>query len=446
MSTTTNALESVTPVPHTELDDATGAIFQGLIEAAYEIPWYANTEAEVKGACEDLNQRIIRAVTENPILARVIDTNLLDWSLLLLACEKLHREWSHPAIKFLIEKNPAALVWRRSDMDHGGAAPIHVIAKNSIHCELMGWIAETYPWVLDHRHCRRYPPTFDLLEQYSGSGCPASSVRRFLQAYPNALSQKNMYGDKPLGAVVGGYNECDAELFKWMAEQDPKAMKRRSRMGNISVLERVCFGMNEFAHYGNDSIEIIKYLIKECPKLVRQRGGRALPIHALVEKCNRRVVQDATILLLKAYPESYDIPGRFHKAPNTSQFVKRILPLIDRERELKEFMSMLTDVSTHFPKAISVNNSTLLHGVSNVLAAWSTDRRKRVELELQGLPAQMEAVQKEFEGPDVESDEEDFDEDDDGENSQWDGGQDEESDNSSDDSDDSMDDDSDGDY
>ena len=73
---------------------------------------------------------------------------------------------------------------------------------------------------------------------------------------------------------------------------------------------------------------------------------------------------------------------------------------------------MMTDVSTQLPKATSNSKDPLLLGVSNVLDSWSKDRLKTIEVELQGLPAQMAAVQKEFEGPDVEeSDMEDWDED-----------------------------------
>jgi len=450
MSNTTTIVETVTPVPNTELDEATNSIFHELFDAAYEIPWYADTEAEIKGACEALNERIIQAVTNHPVLARVVHKQLLNWSLLFVACEKLHREWSHPAIKFLIEKNPSALLWRRRDADDGGGTPIHAIADHSCHCQLMGWIAETYPWVLDHRICRRHPPTFDFLDRYSRNpSCPASPVRRFFQAYPKAFSQKSMLGDTPFCAILGGYNECDADLFKWMAEEHPKGLKLRSRMGNMSVLVHVCAGLSGFEHYGNDTIEIIKYLIKECPKLVRkQRGNKALPIHGLLNHCNRRVVQNAVILLLKAYPESYTMHARFYKAPSTFPFTQRIMPLINREIELKESISMMTDVSTQLPKATSNSKDSLLLGVSNVLDSWSKDRLKTIEVELQGLPAQMAAVQKEFEGPDrEESDMEDWDEDDDGENSEWDDNdKGDESEDSFDDSDHYSDEESDGDY
>jgi len=309
-------------------------------------------------------------------------------------------------------------------MDFGGASPIHSIAGDGIHCRLMPWIAENYPWVLDHRVCRRTPPIFLFIKRYLNQCCPAADIRRFFQAYPKALSQKNIHGDMPLHAIVGGFSECDASLFKWMAEECPKPMERRSRMG-ISVLENICFGLSEFAHYSDDCIEIIKYLIERCPKLVKKKGRtKALPIHSLLSKCNRRKAQDAVILLLKAYPESYDMHARFHKAPCTFPFVERLKPLIDKEIALKEVASTLSDVSTKLPKAIVCSSDSLVQGVANVVDSWSKDRLQVIELELQGLLDQIDAIQKEFEGPDVEfeSDEEDmdFDTDDDGQNSQWD--------------------------
>ena len=254
-----------------------------------------------------------------------------------------------------------------------------------------------------------------------------------------------MMGDIPLGAILGGYHECDASLCKFMAEQYPKGLKHRSRVG-ISVLEHVVFGLSEFSHYTNESIEIIKFLIKECPKLVKIKDGRkAVPIHFLVDKCNRGIVQDAVILLLKAYPESYNLHGKFHKAPSKFPFVQRIKPLLDRETALTETVSMLTDVSTHLPKATENNSDHLLQGVSNVVESWSTDRLQTIQAELKSLQAQVKAIKNEFEGPDVESDEEEaFDSDDDGQNPEWnDNGSEEEA--FSDDSDE-MDEDSDGDY
>lgn len=43
----------------------------------YEIPWHAEAKEDIVAACEDYNERVLRYVTEYPILARTISNNLL---------------------------------------------------------------------------------------------------------------------------------------------------------------------------------------------------------------------------------------------------------------------------------------------------------------------------------------------------------------------------------
>ncbi|CAJ1962407.1 unnamed protein product [Cylindrotheca closterium] len=400
MSTTTNSgVEFVTPLPKTELNEATAAMFHELIAAASQIPGHANnnTEEEVQRACEEFNVRLIQALTENPVLARVVGSSD---SLLFIMAYVL---WV-AALKI--------------------SPPLHIIAGHDCHYQLMCWIAETHPWVLDHTTtavANRRPPVFDFLGQYTAanSNCSASTVRRFFQAYPKGLAQKNSpryHGYTALASILGGATECNADLFRWMAEQHPRGMTYKT-MG-YSVLGLVCAGLQEFSHYGNDSVEIIQYLIQTCPKLVSQKSLHQgnLPIHALVKKCNRLEVQNAVILLLKAFPESYNMPSELNgKAPSEYPFIEQIMPLIAKEMELTGSISLLKDLSMNFYKAISDvsssnnnnnNNNPLLHKVANVLDSWCKDCVTIIEVDqLQGLPAQILAVQYryDFVGSDVES-------------------------------------------
>jgi hypothetical protein len=113
-------------------------------------------------------------------------------SLLTTACEKLYREWSHPTIRFLIERNPSALLWKRADwrsLDY--APPIYTIAQHPSHNVLMPWIAEIFPWVLDHRACQQRTPGLQLVSGYTGGMCSASIVRQFLEVYPKGLCQED---------------------------------------------------------------------------------------------------------------------------------------------------------------------------------------------------------------------------------------------------------------
>ena len=97
----------------------------------------------------------------------------------------------HPAIKFLIQSNPSALLWRENtDTDE---ILIREIADHTTHCVLMPWIATNYQWVLNDEGILMNPPVFCLIDQYANrgeatTGCTAAIIRQFFEAYPQGLA------------------------------------------------------------------------------------------------------------------------------------------------------------------------------------------------------------------------------------------------------------------
>ena len=135
----------VEPIGDDDVDEEVARKFEDLIDSIYNVQSYGEEE-QVIASNEHLHQKIVAFVNETPILARVISRELLHWSLLMTATEKTIHEYSHPTIKFLIEINPSALLWSRSDFTRG-SSPIYAIAGHKIHCKLMPWIAERYSWI-----------------------------------------------------------------------------------------------------------------------------------------------------------------------------------------------------------------------------------------------------------------------------------------------------------
>ena len=154
-------------------DDVTQSQFNQLLNAIIA----ANdngSEEEIKA----LNELVQREVTAKPILARIVH----DFSSLLsVVCTTCQCEHFHPAIKFLIEANPSALLW-----EFAATSVIHNIAYDPSHCVLMPWIATNYQWVLDHEICLQVPPVFDLINRYARRGgttdCTATIIRQFFEA------------------------------------------------------------------------------------------------------------------------------------------------------------------------------------------------------------------------------------------------------------------------
>ncbi len=219
-----------------------------------------------------------------------------------------------------------------------------------------------------------------------------------------------------------------------MAKQYPDAVDK-----SCSVLHLVCNSISSKPRDGNETrnegkhntAKICRFLISEHPLLVRTRGsGQMLPIHRLVDSCNRPLVQEMVILLLKSYPEcvrlkSFDILPDLTKVP----FIQQVYPLVTKEVEIDQDMSLLAQVSQSLTKAAvlstyyshSTNTSvrhtstmSLLNDLAEVYRSWANLRSNVLSAQKERIQESIADVCRLFECDDVsDEDEEDVSEEDD---------------------------------
>jgi len=403
-----------TELPSEELKNK----FNSLFDEAYELFHHNNWE-ESKNASVAFCLHIRKALLEQPILARIIHKDMLHWSLLTVVCEKIYEESTieHEAIKLLIRMNPYALLWRSEFSD-----PIRSIAGNCCHCVLLPWIAEHYPWVFEHKRCYNRPPHLKMVSLYAnGSLCDATPVRRFYEVFPRGLAQKDaIFGGFPLQHSLHGLEECDSELFVWMAEQYPKAVMRRDNHG-FTVLQSACMTLSsdvdpDFADDDDDDgknmAQICKFLIAKFPRLIwsKARGNRGLPIHYLVRRCNRPLVQQIILLLLREYNypnESIITPAEkrtynFLPGLATVPFIKRVHPLLKKEREIIYELELPLRTAKIFSNCTHADGNTAVVKVGELFASWV----HLLQTSLAKVRDQIDKTCHAFDGDDVISDEE----------------------------------------
>ena len=95
--------------------------------------------------------------------------------------------------------------------------------------------------------------------------------------------------------------------------------------------------------------------------------------------------------LLREYPESYDVAAPNDTGdlvPSSIPFIQRIKSLLDEERELKETIDYLREVSTVFQDAVegTDNPSSLASSTCDSFCNWAT------VTSIQRLEAKMEQV------------------------------------------------------
>ncbi|GAX22587.1 hypothetical protein FisN_14Hu219 [Fistulifera solaris] len=405
---------SLEPILDTELDPVLQKELFALFEESCNVVY---NEAEVEDVGVDYGevfavpwiQHIKEAVSAHPILTRTIFTNdKRDMrSLLYVVCEKF--SYAGPDItRFLIEANPHALVWERHEYSKKmKLAPIHLIANHARSCDLLlPWILECYPWVFEHNVCQKKKPHFDMIRWYANQQISNVTIRKFYELNPQGLREKDstkFMGGYPLVISLSGSEMPDADTFIWMAEQYPKAVHHRTEHG-YTLLHEVCSALAErdenlefsrrfgielddfgFPNRCTPNVaKICRYLISEHSDLVRQQicGHGYLPIHMLANRCNRPLVQEVLILLLKAYPGCINIKaGKFRPELSTVPFIQQVYPLILDELDVDEEFAMLpqiaeniTEVATRTTLLNPVTISSLLDSVSEVFRLWARSR------------------------------------------------------------------------
>jgi hypothetical protein len=179
--------------------------------------------------------------------------------------------------------------------------------------------------------------------------------------------------------------------------------------------------------------KICRYLISHHPRLIRKQvhGEGSLPIHHLANSCNRPLVQEMVILLLKAYPACISVQS-YRWDPDLSRvpFIQQVFPHVLNETVIEKEMLQLKNMSRNMRKAAALSqnrssgssspasNSHLFVSVAVVFCSWANLRVSDI------LPARKERLQdriayicRSMEGEDVPDEaydeEDDWDEDDD---------------------------------
>ena len=405
-------------LPYEDVDDDVKAQFNDLATEIHNV--------ERGDDAMPLIERVILEVTANPVLAKIFVVEDKS-SLLMEACTELHGDAFHPLIKFLIEVFPHALLWV------GEECPIYAIAGHPTHCVLMAWIAENYPWVFDHEQFTKKPPVFTLIRMYGyrarkgnigGIKCTADTMKRFFWAYPQAHNQASQTtlvrvhintidqvepgnetvfptgGGYPLHMIIKGRQECEFHLFKWLAEHCQEGMLRTDCEGK-TPLHFACLAL--IRHRGStESLEICKYIIKNCPASVRVSSGREeLPVHYLMNHCHHRSVLEVVTLLLREYPESFDLEApHFYPALNSVPFIQRVMPYLNEERELKDNANGLKEILGKFKVAVdetSTNNKAGLVGSAhNVFHSWAMSCVQGLDMKKEGISRNLQGLCDEF--------------------------------------------------
>jgi hypothetical protein len=415
--------EPIKPIADADLPVKVREIFESLFDEIYEL-FSVNDGESVEEAGQVMCGRIQKDVSEYPILAKTVSDDMLGWSLLTVVCEKTYsRDVGHDAIKYLISMNPHALIWRWGDDSN----PIKTIARNDCHCVLLPWIAEHHAWIFEHPEVRQRPPHFELVRNHANGVCSASVVRSFYEWYPQGLQQINEDGadETPLHLLLSGWEDCDAELFEWMAKQYPEAISICDNFG-MTALHKACGALSSSVEEGvaapsrctENTARICSLLVSEYPQAIRikGKGGRGIPIHYLARRCNRPLVQDLVILMLRHYPHAIDIEAApYLPKLATVPFIQQIRPLVQQEMAIQEERAWLSKARTNFCVYTDSVATASFVKASEVFSSWATDRLAvkfpTIEEEIQ---QRIVSVKAELEGEDVDDSDEEDDESNDG--------------------------------
>ena len=255
-----------------------------------------------------------------------------------------------------------------------------------------------------------------MMKCYIRGKCDLQVVRKFYEIYPQGLqecSEDVCGGSYPLSISLAGWVAPDPDLFIWMAQQNPEAV-HQTFYHNFTILHETCSSLSTNEHQNElipfkctpNMAKICRFLISEHPGLVCQelRGHGYLPIHMLAHCCNRPIVQEIAVLLLKEYPECVHVKaGSDHPELAMVPFVQQVHPLIVEELEIDKEILQLTQMSknmaeaaisskSRFTSTSALEGSTLTSALfgpfSEVFVAWANLRVCDV------LPAAKQRVQE----------------------------------------------------
>ena len=408
--------EVLQPIPDTSLSEDQRQRFRRLLHAIDRLKNFRGDEAATEAAYARLRRRIKRAVTAHPILARAIfKAPNCPWSLLSAVCKKNFLTFSQPVLRFLIKQNPHALVWIWNyRWGSGSSSPLRSIA--STQCALMPWIAKHHAWVLDRPDFEGRPPHLKLIgvRANTGSRCHPLVIRRFYELYPQGLTQdERRTGNLPIHRCFVGWNgreTGEADLVKWMAQQNPDSMSHQDLRG-FTPLHYACQKLGS-RRWTDNMAEICRFLIAECPESVRMTtSDGCLPIHFLTKLFNLPAARQLQIALLREFPESIDTPAvnidERYPSPRSVPFLQRVEPLLREEHLLKEDVHFLAEISSAWSEAARYG-SNLESSASEVFQKWATLRSEAlIPRRLAKIQELLVAACSEYEEDDPDDSEED---------------------------------------
>ena len=257
--------------------------------------------------------------------------------------------------------------------------------------------------------CQECPPTFAFIDQYRNDPDVGEEVvRQYFEAYPRAFEHEDELMEEPLmNRIVVGHEECDGDLFKWMIEQCPANISKQDPRG-CTILHSACIGLR--GKPTENMAEICRFLIRKAPALVRRPdNNQTLPIHKIADKCKHRAVQAVVLLLLKEYPESYDMQSKlsFRSVPKSFPFIESVNSYLQEENKLESSIHLVKEVPSNLAKAVSCSKDSIVVSVSEVVSVWANSRLHDMRGRLDVVADEIERIRKEFE----EQDEEDIEED-----------------------------------
>ncbi len=367
------------PVPETELAEEMKTRFRLLCKELSVLYQITGDMATFETAIGMLHQLVIEQVKTHPILVRVTSTESHKLSLLGVACKHAGIHFQE-TIQFLIENNPHALLWAPSVHE----SPIHMLVLNG-NFAIIPWIMERYPWVLQHQLYGGKPPHIEMMRHYAYGRCDLDAIQKVYQLYPQGLRERegtDFTSRYPLLMSIEGYCEPDADFFIWMAEQYPEAVY--DGVPGFTILHRLCSVMAQTERRGvldkctPNMAKICRFLITKHSSLVRQTTnyGNYLPIHKLADRCDRPLVREMVILLLKAYPECVQVvAGDSHPALATVSFIRQVHSLVVEEVAIEEEIITLEENAQNMnTAAVFWTDPQRFGSLSEVFSAWANQR------------------------------------------------------------------------
>jgi len=203
-------------------------------------------------------------------------------------------------------------------------------------------------------------------------------------------------------------------------------MSFQNRFG-LSALHRACMNLSMSDddevtapfQCNENMARICRFLVSECPQSVRymeERGvGRGLPIHYLARRCNRSLVQGVLILLLREYPECMGQSVASRQLPNLSEvpFIQQVAPVLQLQADIQQERAWLVPASTNF---LTYTQSIGMANVGEHFATWSNHRTFILQKWEETNQKKIDEICRNFEGDDVdEEDESDSEEEDESE-------------------------------